>query len=91
MPSFSAQGVGGALLTPSTDADRQALEQAAKPVPVEVAGRRVTPGESAFRNDLPTTLLVLLALLAAAAAAGLAPLLRRRAPSFRRVLPGRSG
>jgi hypothetical protein len=87
-------GEGGALLTPSTDADRQALEQAAEPVPVEVAGRRVTPGESAFRNDLPTTLLVLLALLAAAAVAGLAPLLRRRAPSFaaiRRVLPGRSG
>ena len=54
----------------------------------------MTPGETAFRNDLPVTLLVLLALLAAAAAAGLVPQLRRRAPSFaaiKRVLPGRSG
>ena len=89
-------GEGAAPLTPSTDADRQALEQAAGAgaVPVEVAGRPVTPGESAFRNDLPVTLLVLLALLAAAAVGCLAPQLRRRAPSFaaiRRVIPGRSG
>ena len=60
-------------------------------MPVNVAGRPVTPGETAFRNDLPGTLLVLLALLAAAAVAGLAPQIRRRAPSLRRVLPGRSG
>jgi hypothetical protein len=63
-------------------------------VPIDIAGRRVTPGDSALRNDLPTTLLVLLALLAAAAVAGLAPLLRRHAPALgaiRRVLPGRSG
>ena len=90
-------GTGGgepaAPLTPSTDADKQALEQAAGAgeVPVTVAGRPVTPGESAFRNDLPGPLLVLLALLAAAAVAGLAPMLRRRAPSLRRVLPGRPG
>ncbi len=93
-------GTGGgepaAPLTPSTDADKQALAQAAGAgeVPVNVAGRPVTPGESAFRNDLPGTLLVLLALLAAAAVAGLVPQLRRRAPSLaaiRRVLPGRSG
>ena len=87
-------GESAAPLTPSTDADQQALEQAAGAgeVPVDVAGRPVTPGESAFRNDLPGTLLVLLALLAAAAVAGLAPQLRRRAPSpIRRVLPGRSG
>jgi hypothetical protein len=90
-------GTGGepaAPLTPSTDADKQALEQAADAAPVNVAGRPVTPGESAFRNDLPTPLLVLLALLAAAAVAGLAPMLRRRAPSLaaiRRVVPGRSG
>jgi hypothetical protein len=86
-------GEGGAPLTPSTAADQQALEQATG-APVTVAGRPVTPGESAFRNDLPITLLVLLALLAAAAVAGLAPMLRRRVPSFaaiRRVLPGRSG
>jgi hypothetical protein len=85
---------GGAPLTPSTDADKQALDQATDAVPVDVAGRKVTPGASAFRNDLPTTLLVLLALLAAAAVAGLAPALRRRAPSLgaiRRVLPGRPG
>jgi hypothetical protein len=92
----SGGGDGGAPLTPSTDADRKALEQAAAAgeVPVEIAGRRVTPGESAFRNDLPATLIVLLALLAAAALAGLAPLLRRRAPALaaiRRVIPGRSG
>ena len=90
-------GTGGAPLTPSTDADRQALEQAttAGAAPVDVAGRKVTPGQSAFRNDLPTTLIVLLALLAAAAVASIAPFLRRRAlPSLgaiRRVLPGRSG
>jgi hypothetical protein len=90
-------GTGGggnaAPLTPSTDSDRQALDQAASAgeVPVNVSGRAVTPGESAFRNDLPATLLVLLALLAAAAVAGLAPALRRRAPSLRRVLPGRPG
>jgi len=91
-------GDGGAgALTPSTDADREALAGAADAggVPIDVAGRPVTPGESAFRNELPVTLLVVLALLAAAAAAGLAPALRRHAPSFaairRRVLPGRPG
>jgi hypothetical protein len=93
-------GTGGgepaAPLTPSTDADKQALEQAtgAGEVPVNVGGRAVTPGESAFRNDLPAPLLVLLALLAAAAVAGLAMQLRKRAPSLaaiRRVIPGRSG
>jgi hypothetical protein len=86
-------GESAAPLTPSTDADKQALAQAAGAgqVPVNVAGRPVTPGESAFRNDLPGTLLVLLALLAAAAVAGLGPQIRRRAPSLRRVLPGRSG
>jgi hypothetical protein len=90
-------GTGGgepaAPLTPSTDADKQALEQATG-TPVNVAGRPVTPGDTAFRNDLPTPLLVLLALLAAAAVAGLAPQLRKRAPSLaaiRRVIPGRSG
>jgi hypothetical protein len=86
---------GGAPLTPSTDADRQALESAAAPVPLDIAGRKVTPGESAFRNDLPATLLVLLALIAAAAVASLAPQIRRRAPALaalgRRVIPGRPG
>ena len=86
-------GESAAPLTPSTESDQQALDQAAGAgeVPVNVSGRAVTPGESAFRNDLPATLLVLLALLAAAAVAGLAPALRRRAPSLRRVLPGRPG
>ena len=90
-------GTSATPLTPSTDADRQALEQAttAGGEPIDVAGRKVTPGQSAFRNDLPTTLLVLLILLAAAAVASIAPFLRRRAlPSLgaiRRVLPGRSG
>jgi hypothetical protein len=90
-------GTGGAPQTPSTEADQRAIQQAttAGEVPLEIAGRRVTPGESAFRNDVPTTLLVLLALIAAAAAAGLAPQIRRRAVALgahgRRVLPGRSG
>ena len=93
-------GAGSAPLTPSTDADQRALEQAATAGAgaIDVAGRRVTPGESALRNDLPTTLIVLLALLAAAAAAATAPFLRRHAPSLaglgpalRRVLPGRPG
>ena len=91
-------GVGGtsAPLTPSTEADQQALQGAQQTgsAPLQVAGRPVTPGESAFRNDLPTTLLVLLALLAAAALAALAPQLRRGAgalAAIRRVIPGRSG
>ena len=90
-------GGGGTPLTPSTEADHQALEKAATQggEPVEVAGRDVTPA-AAFRNDLPSTLLVLLILLAAAAAAALAPYARRHAlPSLawlrRRVIPGRSG
>jgi hypothetical protein len=89
-------GAGGSLLTPSTEADQQALDGAAKAgtTPLEIAGRPVTPGKSSFRNDLPTTLLVLLALLAAAAVAALAPQARRGAPALaaiRRVVPGRSG
>ena len=90
-------GAGGAPLTPSTEADKQAIEEAteAGEVPLEIAGRPVTPGESTLRNDLPPTLLVMLALLAAAAVIGLAPMIRRRASGLaafsRRVLPGRSG
>ena len=92
---------GGELLTPSTDADREALETASKATetPIEVSGARVTPGSAgAFRNDLPTTLIVLLALLGAAALAALAPFARRHAmtpvralgPAIRRVTPGRT-
>jgi hypothetical protein len=90
-------GGSAAPLTPSTEEDQQALESASQAgtTPVVIAGRPVTPGESAFRNDLPTTLLVLLALIAAAAVAALAPQLRRGAPNLaafrRRVFPGRSG
>jgi hypothetical protein len=92
-------GNGGQPLTPSTDADRKALEDATSvgAQPLEVAGRRVTPGEG-LRNDLPTTLIVVLALLAAAALIAIAPFVRRRAlrvtalgPMLRRVIPGRSG
>ena len=95
----SGGGTGAAPLTPATDADREALEQASSggAAPLQIAGRNVTPGD-ALRNDLPTTLIVLLALLAAAAAAATAPFLRRHAPSLaglgpalRRVLPGRPG
>jgi hypothetical protein len=95
---LGGDGGSGTPLTPSTDADRQALEQAATggAQPVEISGRPVTPGAAAMRNDLPDTLLVLLILLAAAAAASVAPFVRRRAAvplAFlrRRVLPGRSG
>jgi hypothetical protein len=90
-------GSGGAPLTPSTDADRKALDTAASSggQPVQIAGRNVTPGEGDLRNSLPTTLIVVLALLAAAAAAALAPSARRQArhplTALRRVLPGRSG
>ena len=94
-------GSGGAPLTPSTEADRQALHEATTGggQPLEISGRRVTPGEGELRNDLPTTLIVVLALLGAAAAAALAPSVRRSArggltaigPKLRRVLPGRSG
>jgi len=96
-------GGGGEVLTPSTDADRQALAGAASAggQPLQIAGGRVTPGTAgALRNDLPTTLLVVLVLLAAAAVAATAPFVRRRAfgrlvalgPALRRrVLPGRPG
>lgn len=90
-------GDGGTPLTPSTEADRQALEHAATggAQPVEIAGKPLTPGTAAHGNDLPSTLLAMLMLLAAAAAAALAPFARRRAfPPLaslrRRVLPGRS-
>ena len=94
-------GNGGALLTPSTDADREALDTAGKATqtPVEISGSRVTPGGAGdLRNDLPTTLIVLLALLGAAALAATAPFARRHAttplralgPAIRRVLPGRT-
>ena len=94
-------GNGGELLTPSTDADHEALDTAGKATqtPVEVSGARVTPGSAGeLRNDLPTTLIVLLALLGAAALAATAPYARRHAatplralgPAIRRVLPGRT-
>jgi hypothetical protein len=90
---------GGQPLTPSTDADRSALEAAAKggAQPVQIAGRAVKPG-GAVRNDIPPTLIAVLALLALAAVAAVAPFIRRNAgrvtalgPTLRRVLPGRSG
>ena len=60
-------------------------------VPVDVAGRPVTPGEAAFRNDLPGTLLVLLGCSRPRRVAGLAAATRGapRARRLRRVLPGR--
>jgi hypothetical protein len=88
---------GGQPLTPSTDADRKALDQAATGggQPIQIAGRNVTPGEGDLRNSLPTTLIVVLALLAAVAVAAIAPYARRQAQhpltALRRVLPGRSG
>jgi hypothetical protein len=93
-------GGGGQKLTPSTDADRQALEAAATGggQPLQVAGRKVSPGEGSLRNDLPTTLIVVLALLAVAVVSALVPFVRRSAgrlsalgPMVRRVIPGRSG
>ena len=100
--SGGAGGGGGEVLTPSTDADRKALEDAAAVAnqPLQVAGTKITPGEAgSLRNNLPTTLLVVLVLLAVAAAAAIAPFVRRGAsgrlgalgPALRRVLPGRSG
>jgi hypothetical protein len=95
-------GGSGEILTPSTDADRKALEGAAAVAnqPLQVAGKKITPGEAgSLRNNLPTTLLVVLILLAVATTAAIAPFLRRRVPgrlvalgpALRRVLPGRSG
>ena len=88
---------GGQPLTPSTDADRKALDAAATGggQPLQIAGRTVTPGEAEVRNSLPTTLIVVLALLAAAAAGAVAPFVRRHSrhplTAVRRVLPGRPG
>jgi hypothetical protein len=92
-------GNGGKPLTPSTDADRKALQSAATGggQPLEISGKQVTPGEGELHNDLPTTLLVVLIMLAVAATAALVPFVRRRArfgalgPTLRRVLPGRPG
>jgi hypothetical protein len=95
-------GGSGEVLTPSTDADRQALEGAAAvgTQPVQVAGQPITPGDAgSLRNNLPTTLLVVLVLLAIAATAAIAPFVRHHAfgrlgaigPALRRVLPGRPG
>ncbi|HET8755741.1 MAG TPA: hypothetical protein VFM58_07020 [Solirubrobacteraceae bacterium] len=89
-------GSGGEPLTPSTDADRQALEAAATGggQPLEIAGRKVSPGVGSLRNDLPTTLIVALALLAVAAVGAIAPFARRgagRLSALSRVIPGRSG
>ena len=89
-------GNGGAPLTPSTDADRKAIQKATTegPQALEISGRRVTPGEGELRNDLPTTLIVVLALLAVAAVGASAPFVRRSAGrlfALRRVIPGRSG
>jgi hypothetical protein len=97
-------GGGGPALTPSTDADRAALEEAARGggEALDVGGRSIAPGVAGFgadaaRNTLPTTLIVVLALLALAAIASAAPVARRRAfPAVaglgslirRRVLPG---
>ena len=97
----STGGGSGELLTPSTDADRKALDDAAgaNQTPVEISGASVIPGSaSGLGNDLPTTLIVLLALLGAAALAALAPFARGHAstpfralgPAIRRVLPGRT-
>jgi hypothetical protein len=94
-------GDGGALLTPSTDADRSALDTAGRSnqTPIEVSGASVTPGSAgSLHNDLPTTLIVLLALLGAAALAAMAPVVRQRGvasvkalgPAIRRVVPRRT-
>jgi hypothetical protein len=97
--SGTGGGSGGERLTPSTDADRQALQSAAAAggQPLEVAGRKVSPGVGT-RNDVPATLIVVLALLAVAALAAIAPFVRRNVgrlsalgPMVRRVIPGRSG
>jgi len=97
-------GGGGPTLTPSTDADRTALDEAAKGGggALDVGGRSIVPGKAGFgadaaRNTLPSTLVVVLALLAAAAlASAVAPARRRALPAVtglgslirRRVLPG---
>jgi hypothetical protein len=87
---------GGERLTPSTDADRQAIQSAAAGggQPLEIAGRKVSPGVGSLRNDLPTTLIVALALLAVATLGAIVPYLRRsagRLSALRRVIPSRSG
>jgi hypothetical protein len=95
-------GGGAETLTPATDADRKALEEAAAQggAPVEIDGRQVVPGAAGFnadaaRNTLPSTLIAVLVLLAVAAIIAAAPFVRRRAlaplvPLVRRMLPGRS-
>jgi len=88
-------GGGSAGLTPATDEDRAAIEEAAAggAAAVDVGGRPVVPGLAAdtSRNPLPDTLIVVLALLAAAALVALAPFVRRRGLTpLLRLLPGRS-
>jgi hypothetical protein len=90
-------GGSGQVLTPATDDDRRALEQAAADGggPVEVGGRQISPGlaADAGRNDLPPTLVAVLILLAVAAVVAAAPFVRRRAlgpigSRIRGLLPG---
>lgn len=71
-------------LTPSTDADRKALDKALEEgqKSVDLNGRPVIPGAAglaagAARNDLPASVIVLLALLGAATLAMLLPQARR--------------
>ena len=96
-------GGAGPTLTPSSDADQAALDDAANGGgALDVGGRSIVPGQAGFgadaaRNTVPSSLIVVLALLAAAALASAAPLVRRRGlPAVaglgslirRRVLPG---
>jgi hypothetical protein len=80
----SGSSGSGGTLTPSTDQDRKALDQALRDGQkgVDVGGQPVIPGAaglaaSAPRNSLPATLIVLLALLGAATLAMLLPQARR--------------
>ena len=81
-------GLGGGadeLITPTTQADRDAIANAAgagAPDALNINGRSVVPGSSgltasAVRNGLPTPLVATLALLAAAALAATLPFARR--------------
>jgi hypothetical protein len=84
----SGGGTGGAstpLLTPSSPADSAAIARAQShgAAPVDVGGRKITPGAVGFaagapRNGLPAGVIVVLALLGVAAAAGGAPVVRGR-------------
>jgi hypothetical protein len=84
----AAAGVGGALVTPQTDADRKALAgaQLAGRQPVSINGESIVPGAAGLhagapRNGMPGPLVVVLVLLSFAGGTLTIPAVRKGIPA----------